>query len=186
MSRDNDLPFARGQTYCNGDSTLISNLTGELEGKVYMVKDDAAGGTNQPTFLIVLKNNSGSSLANKGGFGVAFSTGYIKRRASGLVSTNGLGVIVDPAYSTTTIASGDLFYAVIQGYVEDACIGASVTAGDPLAFDSTGRLVPVNSSGTASAGRFIVGYCDLTATYSSGGAEEVTNVHVGLSCTDFT
>lgn len=177
MSRDNDLPFAIGTTYCNGDATAIANLTGELEGREFVVKDATTG---LKKTLVVLKNNSGSDLVNKGGFGVRYSSGYIKRRAAGLVNSAGaLGHIVDPSYATQTIASGDLFYAVLDGYVNAANIGADVAANDVVAFDSAGRLAPV--SGAHTAGLFVVGYSDSTTTYVSGGAEETVAVHVGLT-----
>lgn len=144
MSRDNDLPFARGSTYCNGDATAIAGLGTELEGRVFRTKDPSTGRDQR---LIVLKNSAVSALT-VAGIGLAPTAGYLGRRTGAAVSAaRAFGFIGDPEYGSTTIAPGDLFYAIYDGFVSNAKTHTTtITELDPVGFHSDGKILPAADS----------------------------------------
>lgn len=161
MSRDNDLPFARGATYCNGDATSIANLGTELEGKIYETTDPTTG---RPQRLIVLKNTSGSAWA-VAGLGLKAEAGYLGRRVSAAADAQGIGFIGDPEYGTNTVADDDLFYAIFDGYVSNAKTHTTTCAeGSGVAFHSDGKIIPV-----AATDGFCIGVAAETVTSPSSG-----------------
>lgn len=140
MSRDNDLPFARGSTYCNGDATAIAALGTELEGNIYRTTDPTTGRAQR---LIVLKNTKGSAWA-VGGLGLKAEAGYLGRRVDSATDAQGFGFIGDPEYGTNTIADDDLFYAIFDGFVSNAKTATTtITDATGVSFDSAGKIIPV-------------------------------------------
>jgi hypothetical protein len=144
MSRDNDLPFARGSTYCQGDATAIAALGVELEGRVFRTKDPTTGRDQR---LIVLKNGHSDALT-VAGIGLAPQAGYLGRRTAAAVSSaRGFGLIGDPEYGSTTIASGDLFYAIYDGFVSNAKTHTTtITDLDVVGFHSDGKILPATDT----------------------------------------
>lgn len=168
MSRNNDLPFERGNTYCEGDSTMIAALGSEYEGREY---EDVDPVTGRAQILKVLKN--GHSTVVAGGRGVAPLADYPGRRTADYVaSAGGLGYLVDPYYVTTgvSIAVGDLFYAVIGGFISNARLGASnAVENGAMCFDTAGYLIPVSTNDPA----HIVGLAAEDVTSTGQGNENV-------------
>lgn len=136
MSLGDPMPFARGDTYFGGDTTLASTNAGiNLEGKTAIVKDSTTG---RETELVCLRN-MGSALTEPGRGAKAVS-GFVGRRVSGLVDSIGaFGIMVDPAYGTTPIAQYDLFWGIKSGFVE----GGQV--------DGTGIAIGMPATGTQAA-----------------------------------
>lgn len=141
MSRDNDLPFPRGSTYCEGDAVAIAALSGELEGREYETEDPTTGRWQK---LIVLKNAHTAALT-VAGIGLAPTAAYLNKRSTAAVSgARGYGLIGDPEYGTNTIPAGDLFYAVIEGFVSNVKTHTTtITELDPVGFHSDGKIIPV-------------------------------------------
>ena len=152
MSRDNDLPFARGATYYGGDATLLTAIGTDadsgLEGKIYEAKDPVS---NLPQRLIVLKNRHSTVVT--GGRGVLPLATYLDRRSGDFVGTAGAyGYIVDPEYARLgiSIAVNDLFFAIYDGHVSNVRLGASNAVDfGAMCFDSAGYLIPVGSTDPA-------------------------------------
>ncbi len=176
MSRDNDLPFPRGSTYCDGDSTLLTQLgTNDhaLEGAIYLTKDPITGYDQR---LIVLKNRHSTVIT--GGRGVAPLAAYLGRRTADFVgSVGGFGFIVDPEYARqgVSVAVNDLYYAIYDGFVSNVRLGASNAVDfGVMIFDAAGYLIPVAANDAA----HIVARCTEAVTSTGQGNEDV-NVQVG-------
>lgn len=145
MSRDNDLPFPRGSTYCEGDTARIAALDGELEGRVYRTKDPTTGRDQQ---LIVLKNSHTAALT-VAGLGLAMAAGYFHKRTAAALTSSArqYGLIGDPEYGSNTIPAGDLFYAIYEGFVSNVKTHTTTcTEGDAIGFHSDGKVLPVAAS----------------------------------------
>lgn len=179
MSRNNDLPFERGNTYYEGDTVAIAADTVgpvNLEGKRYLVYDTSSG---QEITLMIVKNG-GSALTTPGGKGVLPLAAYIDRRISGVVGTAGAyGYLVDPSY-TGDIAAGDYFYVIVAGYAYNCKLGASnaVDLG-VCVFNATGNLIPVGSTDGYIVGRF------ANAVTSTGDGNERVNAIIGGDAADY-
>lgn len=176
MSRDNDLPFQRGSTYCEGDSGLLTTLGTDalaLEGAVYLTKDPISGLDQR---LIVLKNRHSTTIA--GGRGVLPLAAYLGRRTGDYVGTAGaFGFIVDPEYlrQGVTIAVNDLYWAIYDGFVSNVRLGASNAVDfGAMCFDSAGYLIPVGATDPA----HIVCRAAQAVTSTGQGNEDV-DVQVG-------
>lgn len=147
MSRDNDLPFERGTTFCEGDATLIADLGTEFIGRRYRDVDPT---TLKEVELIVLK--ASSALTAPGGIGQKFTAAYLDR-VSGPIDAAGLvGIIADPVY-TGDVASGDLFYGIYSGSVSGVKVDTTnlVTNG-PVIFHSNGMITPLTTGNVAQIG----------------------------------
>lgn len=179
MSRNNDLPFERGNTYYEGDTVAIAADTvgpTSLEGKRYLVYDPSTG---QEITLMIVKNG-GSALTTPGGKGVLPLAAYIDRRISGFVGTAGAyGYLVDPAY-TGDIAASDYFYVIVAGFARDCVLGASnaVDLG-VCVFNASGQLIPVGSTDGYVVGRF------AEAVTSTGAGNERVDAILGGAAADY-
>ena len=182
MARGNDLPFPRGSTYFEGDSTLATSTEGvNLEGKVYEYDDHTASqgvghGTGHRLRLRVIRNASGGNLtAGRGVFLRTASTAVFGSRALGhTFPAGGYGICVDDAYSTGyNIISNDLFYGVIAGPVRmrKSLRTATLTVREAVAFDTGGRLINCTSN------YFQLGVASETKTSQTTGS--YTLVYVG-------
>lgn len=148
MSRYNNLPFPRGSTYWGGDASLISaSQMAYLEGKTYLQED--ANGSGAYVRLRVLRNSSGGRL--KGGRGVQFgaTADWLGRKVRGYTTgTVKIGMGVDDAYSVTSVANGDLFYAVQEGPFKGAVAtlttgSTALLVGDTVAWGASGLLTKI-------------------------------------------
>lgn len=160
-----DLPFARGTTYCEGDTTAIAALDGEFEGRRYKDYDPTTGGEQE---LIVLKATT--ALTAPGGTGMKNTTGYFGKRTAGAVDAAAIhGFIADPA-QTTDVASGDLFYAIYAGEVAGVKVDTTnLTQGGLLQFASNGYLTPLTTSDAV-----VVGISNAAVTAAAAGAVTAT------------
>jgi len=162
MSLGDPMPFARGDTYFGGDTTLASTNAGiNLEGKTAIVKDSTTG---RETELVCLRN-MGSALTEPGRGAKAVS-GFVGRRVSGLVDSVGaFGIMVDPAYGTTPIAQYDLFWGIKSGFVEGGQVdGTGIAIGAACHWDASGEL---KTGSPAAAGTCNIGRCVTTAAADS-------------------
>jgi len=171
MSLGDPMPFARGDTYFGGDTTLASTNAGiNLEGKTAIVKDSATG---RETELVCLRN-MGTAITSPG-YGAKAVPGYIGRRISGLVDSVGaFGIMIDPAYGTTPIAQYDLFWGIKQGYVENGQVdGTGVATAAACHWDASGTL---KSGSPTAAGTMVIGMCVTAgAANSATGAFLIKN-----------
>lgn len=179
MSRDNDLPFERGSTYYDGDTTAIAaDSVGptNLQGKTYKVNDTDSG---QEVTLMILKNG-GSTLTTPGGKGVLPDAADIDREFDGFVGTAGAyGYLIDPEY-TQDIVAGDYCYVVVGGIARDCVLGASnaVDLG-VVVFNASGQMIPVGSTDGYILGRF------AEAVTSTGAGNERVDVVVGRCAANY-
>lgn len=176
MSRDNDLPFARGSTYCGGDTTAIAALGSALEGKVFETVDSV---TNLPVRLRVVK--ASAAITAPAGRGLGYTAAYYGRRVTTFVAAAGdFGKIADPDLGSQSIVSGDLFYVIDEGYCTNARLGASSsTDGGTCCFDAAGYLTPLASEDNATHGAYVVGRFGEAAVTSTGQGNEYVDVVVG-------
>ena len=178
MSRNNDLPFERGNTYYEGDTAAIASADGiNLEGTKYLVMDTVSG---QEIWLMIVKNDTGSTLTAPGGKGLAPKAAFIGRKVNGTVaSAGGYGHIADPL-QVNDVVNGDLFYVVDSGYVTGAKLGASNAVDFGVCcFNATGNLIPIGAQDGYVVGRF------AGAVTSTGDGNERVDVLVGGSAADY-
>ncbi len=179
MSRDNDLPFERGSTYYEGDTTAIAaDSVGptNLMGKRYLVYDPSSG---QEITLMVVKNG-GSTLTTPAGKGVLPDAANLNRAIDGFVGTAGAyGLMIDPAHVGDFVA-GDYGYALVAGFAKDAVLGASNAVDLAVAvWNNAGQLIPVGSTDGHIVGRF------AEAVTSTGAGNERVDVIVGGEAADY-
>ena len=165
MSLGDPMPFARGDTYFGGDTTLASTNAGiNLEGKTAIVKDSVTG---RETKLVCLRN-MGTALTSPG-YGAKAVPGMINRRVNGLVDSVGaFGIMIDPAYGSTPIAQYDLFWGIQSGYVEGGqADGTGVATAAACHWDASGTL---KTGSPTAAGTCNIGRCVTAAAAGSTGA----------------
>jgi hypothetical protein len=168
MSLGDPMPFARGDTYFGGDTTLASTNAGiNLEGKTAIVKDSATG---RETTLICLRN-MGTALTSAG-YGAKAVPGFIDRRINGLVDAVGAyGIMVDPEYGSTPIAQYDLFWGIKSGFVQNGKVdGTGVATAAAVHWDASGTL---KSGSPTAAGTMVIGKC-----VTAGAANSATGAFV--------
>lgn len=156
MSRENNLPFPRGETMWNGDSAQIS-ATGYswLEGKTYKVEDDQHGTGAMVTLRVVRQKNATRAIGSRG-IRYGTTTGWLGRKSRGYAADKtAVNQAVDDKYfGVTTIAQNDLFYVVDSGPVK--CLVGSLatgstalTNGNVVAFGHGGGLLDKVTNATA-------------------------------------
>lgn len=162
MSRQNDLPFPRGQTAYGGDATLIAAADASAyTGKVVTVTDESTG---EEIELIALRNSVGSAISP--GYGYKPAATYLDKRVDGFPTASGFGYILDPAYGTSgqTIASGDVAWFVKDGRCNGGKTGANWTDGNALAFAANGVLSPISAT---TAGMYVIARANQSRTHTS-------------------
>ena len=187
MARDESPPFARGETYANGNAEILNAASGpwglggiNLEGKEFVFEPnaDGQGGTTysqlgsdpagRPIRVKVVRNVSGQNLKPKRL--VKFQTGTagvpLETRVDGYTSavSDIPAGVTDEFLPTAGVPNNDLFYVVIDG----PTIGTSLSA-SPGTLATGSRLVP--GAGTSltndDAGR--VALQDLTGSAATLG-----------------
>jgi hypothetical protein len=160
MARDEAAPFARGETYYNGEAIDSGNLGGiNLEGKEYVIEGD----DGRPVRLKVVRNSS--SIALKPRRAVKFDTGSgvnVGTRVSGYTAAVGdvPAGVVDEKLPAAGVPANDLFYIVIEGPTEGVTVESGLTAiskgdrvvpgtGTSSTSDDAGKLQKQDVSGTA-------------------------------------
>lgn len=154
------LPFARGQTYFNGQTPSLTDGL-NLEGKEFIIEDKWYS-SGRPIKLKIVRNTSGVTLYPK--FVVVFSTvaNEFGRRVDGYVQ----GIAADYAgvvdELVTSVPANDLFYIVTEGptivkrsasnFAADIAVGArfiATTANATTGTTSNGRIIPQGVASTA-------------------------------------
>lgn len=163
MSRDNNLPFDRGQTWYGPDRTIdTANLGGEnLEGQEKVVEDldytnTGTGAmphrTARKITLRCVRNMSGVTLLGKR----LALLNAAKTRITGLAATSGAeGYPIDEWLPSVGVRHGDLCWIVMEGpamhLTPFADWGVDIAAGDRL------QAYTANAGTTANASTAIVG-----------------------------
>ena len=163
MSRTNELPFERGATAFDGDTTLISNAL----GTDYTVQevDDTDPTTGEEIEMIALRNNKGGVIYP--GFGYKPEAGYMNKQVDGFPAAGGFGYILDPYYRSVgvySVANNDVAWFIKRGRCDGGKTGANWTDGNNLAFAANGVLSPI--SGTT-AGLHAIAKANETKTHTS-------------------
>lgn len=166
MSREENPPFARGETFYGPSETIdTGNLGGvHLEGKVFTFEDvdprstgtgAVSARTGRRVRCRVVRNMSGTTLYGKylarRGVTAAKVMGY----ASGLVNTAGMsGDPIDEYLPSAGVRNGDLFYVVEEG---PAIVKTPLSAGaeNVFAVGNTVCGLTAASSGATTAGRVL-------------------------------
>lgn len=184
MSFEQNLPFPRGGTACDGAFTPAATTYENLEGRIFEVKDTVHGlGGN--VHLAVVRNDSGSAItvARKT---VRFGTaaGDIGRKVAGLSGATGqIGKPIDDAYTVgASIPANDLFYVVYAGPCDilsctSATAAAALTVGSLLTTDNGGQV----GAAAATTGNFILGVADETPADSSTAYRVMVNAGYGAT-----
>lgn len=191
MARDENLPFARGQTYYGGTTIDSNNLAGvHLEGKEYVTEDfdltlaTVANGpkavrTNRYVRLRIVRNKAAAALLpsrlvtyqESGDFGTRVD-GYAT------VTADEVAGVVDEWLPAAGVAVNDLFYIVVEGpttVLTDLAGGAN----NLLPIDTTLVALTAATSGATTAGR--VAPQDLTGATAVLGAQ--LQNRLGVACT---
>ena len=163
MSRDNLLPFPRGETFWNGNGVSATDPAGQnVLGKVFRVEDTKYGSAG--ITLRVVQNLSGAALTGvNAGRGVRYTgavTG-LSRKVAGYVAAQGAyGVPIDDAYSGTTISANDIFYVVEEGYCKvkaslPTTASTTMSINSAFTWQAQGTIEPA-AAGDHVGGRLVV------------------------------
>jgi len=169
MARDEAPPFARGETFANGNLEILNAATGpyglggiNLEGKEFVFEPnaDGEGGASygllgpdpngRPIRVKVVRNVSGIALKPKRLVRYQLATAGInlETRVDGYTAAVGdvPAGIVDEFLPLAGVPDQDLFYLVIDG----PTIGTSLTTGS-VSINQGDRLVPGAGTNKTSA-----------------------------------
>lgn len=184
---DSTLPFARGETRFGGDSALCSNSVDKhLEGMRFEVPNNLLPASpttgrvtdNQTVELVILRNRHPTRRLRRAEMVFNSATqvdvGQLKQAWDHSGTANSFAVPVDDYY-TTSIAPGDLFYAVTAGpcQIKTARTGRAFTAKQVVTVDARGRIVAM---GAASSSFHQVGVIDRGVSASVTSVEVLVNV----------
>lgn len=181
MSRNNDLPFPRGETAYGGDTALIAAADASAYTGIEVQVTDVT--TGQPITLVAMRNSSGGAIYP--GYGYKPLAGYIGTRVDTFPAANGLGYVLDSYYLTTgvtSVANGDVAWFVKDGRVSSKT-GANWANGNALVFAANGVMVPALASTTA--GAYVIARANEAITHSAaptlGSSGTYGTAYVGAS-----
>jgi len=142
------LPFARGSTYCEGDTAAIALLDDSLVGQIFSDKDPTTGIEQQ---VVVCKATA--ALTAPGGRGVKFDAAQLFKKTAAFVDSAGLvGLVADPQQSGD-VADGDLFFCAWDGEFSGVKVDTTnLTLGGLLQFSSSGYMLPLANADGACMG----------------------------------
>jgi len=163
---DRTLPFPRGETYNESGLLTLTNYSywSHLEGQRFKVPDTVHS-TGADVELIVLRNGSGSAITSEARL-LKFGTAALNfgRVAGGFNNVaGGVAVPLDDAYTASkSIASNDLFYAVLSGpcNVKTEASSVNLAQGAAVASDASGYI----NGAAAAAGETVIGVIDQAST----------------------
>jgi hypothetical protein len=176
MSRDNDMPFGRGETWYNGRTIDTNNLDGyNVQGRVVMFESFVWSDRGVKSKRLhesqvicrVVRNNSGFALLPKR---LVILDPVNPNLAIGLAVTTAVECYpVDEFLPSTGVPNGDLFYIVIAGPamlltpMAGAPFGTtSIATGDVLVGLTTSG--GTTQSGTTANGGRVAGFNILAST----------------------
>lgn len=159
MGRYTDPPFARGETYFNGDTIDISdlaNLGGEiLEGREYDF-EDSVHGSGATVRCRVVRNMSATAVTAKQlllpSVAITYPGDYIGRVNGVSDGTAKKVFVADELLPTVGVPQYDLFYVITEGpaTVVTPAAGVAVTLGNNVVSTTTGRATVQDMSGATS------------------------------------
>jgi len=164
-SKYDTLPFERGKTFADGNSSVIgSGKNEQLLGKKYTVPDTQHGFGEDVVLRVVMWNDATAHTTTARSKGMALNgsgtTGTAGAKCTAVVAAKGgVGKPIDDAYAAgVVIPQYDLFYVVEEGRCDvDTGTTGALTAGTAVAFASDGTI------GVAPAtGEFVLGLVDET------------------------
>ncbi len=168
---NHELPFERGETYFQGDSSRLTTTgTDRMLGMRFVVRENYDNAVNGSSLenekeLVIVRNGSSGSIYQ--GRAIRFNTGTAKtkhRICKGYVAAVGdYGLAIDDAYSSTyEIKPNDLFYAVLTGPNKSLpaadTASARMRGGVAVRWDANGRVEPATSNS------FVTGQADANNT----------------------
>jgi hypothetical protein len=121
MARNENPPFARGETFYNGETIDANNLGGEnLEGMEWVFEDvnpnTGRQRTESPVRCRVVRNVSGVALLPGLLGNFQDTAGVWGRRINGYaITTAAEGVPIDEYLPAAGVPNNDLFWVVIEG-----------------------------------------------------------------------
>lgn len=154
---EQNLPFARGTTWGDGEVTLSDTTGKSLEGRVYFV-NDTLHGTGRQVGLRVVKNDAGARLSGVDRQCLSFSVASDSdwgNRVDGVAGTGGeMCKPVDDYYQhvgITGFADDDLFYVVDSGpcNVLSTTGGATGVTGGAAQMYGNGKIGAAAAADTA-------------------------------------
>lgn len=153
MARDENLPFARGDTLfgINGSETITqaqADQFSKLLGKKYKVEDPDYDG--MLVELMVVQYDGTGALTADARF-VDFSNANLTIFSDLAPAAGSVAFPLDHKYEGLSIRDLDYCYVVTGGYCEVEFI-AAVTAGDNLSTDTAGK-----AAGAAAGDNFVAG-----------------------------
>jgi hypothetical protein len=200
MSNHANLPFERGSTYFDGDSTRATSVGVEhILGQRFTVKNDGwnerrrvyytgsiAGATasvsnsSDEVELVVVRNDSGSSIT--AGHGVRFATGSagaMRLVAGSVAGVGNFGYPTDDMYGTSSLINNDLFYVVTKG----PCLVKCTTNGTKADLIEPHAGVQFNGRGEielAAADQYSIGYALTAGNETTTGQQIMIYVQPGF------
>jgi hypothetical protein len=142
MSRDENPPFSRGETFYNGATIDTNDLGGtNLEGKEWVFEDyDPTTDTTRSNKYVrcrVVRNTSGINLLPKRIAAFELDTTnpdeYGRRVAGYTTTTSAEGYPIDEYLPAAGVVTNDLFYIVVEGpavvLTSLSDFGANITTG---------------------------------------------------------
>ncbi len=174
------LPFARGSTWSDWDSSVTAGSGEGLVGRTF-VTNDSEHGTNVPVVLRVVRNDSGAAITTAKkclGFGTAAKDFGRNVKSQATVTQGEVAKPMDDAMTASkSIASNDLFYLVESGpcYIVHSA-DPSIAQHANICTDAGGKI----DATVAGDDDFIVGILDAAATTTEGDSNALVWVKEGL------
>lgn len=182
MADNEVLPFPRGSTWSDWDSSVTAGSGEGLVGRTFVTKDTEHS-TNVPVTVRVVRNDSGGSITTAKkclGFGTAAKDFGRNVKAQASVAAGEVCKPMDDAMTADkSIVANDLFYVVEEGpcYIVHTSTAASISQHANVTVAAGGTL------GAAEAGdtEFIIGILDEAATTGDADSNGLVWVKKGLT-----